>query len=173
MLGEKSKKEFECFQDAIVLQGSVLQFRSHHRISYFVPFIYRIDTKQKSRKNAQMRLKFSRNVDFSARRFHRCSQICQKFQQVVVNETASAWRHEKEVLPWDGVNTPPLGKYAVVRKTKFTNALLEISDKISRYYTSYEQLHSLRVDVVNGILEKVRYNNAIWYVYIRILHSFS
>ena len=51
-------------------------------------------------------------------------------------------------VPWDGVNTPPLGKYAIVRKTKFTNALLEISDKISRYYTSYEQLHSLRVDVV-------------------------
>ena len=38
----ESKKEFECFQDAIVLQGSVLQFRSHHRISYFVPFNYRI-----------------------------------------------------------------------------------------------------------------------------------
>ena len=52
------------------------------------------------------------------------------------------------IVPWDGVNTPPLGKYAIVRKTKFTNALLEISDKISRYYTSYEQLHSLRVDVV-------------------------
>ena len=30
-------------------------------------------------------------------------------------------------IPWDGVNTPPLGKYAIVRKTKFTNALLEIS----------------------------------------------
>ena len=75
--------------------------------TYFVPFIYwifKLNWSIKSRKNAQMQLKFSRIIDFSARRFHRCGQICQiilhaQFQQVIrSSETASAWRHEKEVL---------------------------------------------------------------------------
>jgi len=99
----ESKIEFECFRDAIVLQGSVLQFRSHHWIPYFVPFIYRIFESNWSiqNKNLEKTPKCDSSPQESSTSQLGGSIGVAKFAKSSSSsrsETASAWWHEKEVL---------------------------------------------------------------------------